>query len=554
MLISIGFINKSFGQKSKVEGLSDSTELINTRIERMSFSSKPKVAMPEPDLTPPEKTLEYNPIETNHKPLVAQPKMNVKLLDKPKWEKLKNGSVKLGLGLYLTPLARLNLNGGRDTKKDWGLEINHLSSLLGHTQYATFGETFVGAKGRFILDNHTIFGSVGFKNHSVNAYGVQRDSAVFEKDDFWKKAIGLNNNRIQVNFGLKKNGSPSDLLYSGEIRLRQFSDNFKNSEFYCSVIPGGEVKIADSLKLKGLAEFTFGSVGQTYYNGGKGRGIFFMDLTPHFTYYRSFMRAEVGIRLASASDTAKSNFGIYPDIHLEFFPSKPFFSIYAGVKGRTILNQRADLEQINPYLDRTAFVKPTFEIINTYAGIKGSFEGLNYDVRFLYRKVENQVVFRTVSADSLIEYQPLRQGFFGISYEKKFTEMGINAQVTYDMEQEFMIGAKVDYRKYTLEDLKHYFGTPAFSSKIWGSYIYDKKLTLSLGLNLIGSRPVGYRIDGTLEDQPLFADLNFEARYQISKSFSAFLEANNILNQKYYRWQFYAERRLDFRAGIMINF
>ena len=59
---------------------------------------------------------------------------------------------------------------------------------------------------------------------------------------------------------------------------------------------------------------------------------------------------------------------------------------------------------------------------------------------------------------------------------------------------------------------------------------------------------------GNLVNQNMFADLNFSADYRFSKRFSVFLEMNNILGYRYYRWYNYQQRPFDIKGGLTFAF
>jgi outer membrane receptor protein involved in Fe transport len=49
-------------------------------------------------------------------------------------------------------------------------------------------------------------------------------------------------------------------------------------------------------------------------------------------------------------------------------------------------------------------------------------------------------------------------------------------------------------------------------------------------------------------------DLSAGAEYKINKQFSAWINVNNILNDKYERWHNYPVYGLNLSGGVLINF
>lgn len=550
-LLFVAFCGMLSAQKNKVEGLSDSTEFYNTRIENISFNSKPRVAMPEPDLTPTPRDLKYEPQEISFKPKVSQPELKVKMLDKPVWEKLQNNFVKAGFGLYLTPLLKVGVYSGRDLRKDWGAEFNHFSSFGGHVDNATFGDNAIRLKGRYIGNGNTFSAHVSFRNFSYNAFGMVRDANVFENDKQWEDHIARSYSQLNVDFGIQKqNQSTEKFFYDGIIRVNHYSDHFKNNEFFFSVLPSGKYKLSDSLWAKLNMNLTFGSMNQQ----GQGRGAMFAEILPQLTYRKGIINATAGLRINAVNDSVKTYLNIYPSVQAQLHLLPPYCTIYTGIDGRSMLNRRYDLADVNPWMAQQAFLRPSFERMRIFGGLKGSVEKLSYDVQISYRKVEDQWMFITADRDTAIENQKILARQFAVTYEKEFSEIAFSAQALYDIDKSLKIGAKVDYANFTLPNGQFYFHQPNLRTKVWGNYTYEKKLTVGAGINYIGKRVANLDSKGQAQYLDGFFDLNIEGSYQLSARISIFVEANNLLNQAFQRWQFYPERKLDFRAGVFVRF
>ena len=50
------------------------------------------------------------------------------------------------------------------------------------------------------------------------------------------------------------------------------------------------------------------------------------------------------------------------------------------------------------------------------------------------------------------------------------------------------------------------------------------------------------------------ADVNLSAEYRFSKRLSVFLELNNLLDNRWYRWYNYQERPFDIKGGVTFSF
>ena len=160
------YVNR--GYTTRIEGLPDSyKQPAPLPDERLEIRKGERLEVDAPDLPvrPPVAPLQY-PLE---------------LMPKTQWEKLHNNYLRLGFGLYLSPMADLFINNGRNPKFDAGLNIRHRSAIAGHAPFARFNDNEIGAKVAHYAGKHTFFARVGFHHYAYNAYGDT--AAVREQDE-----------------------------------------------------------------------------------------------------------------------------------------------------------------------------------------------------------------------------------------------------------------------------------------------------------------------------------------------------------------------------------
>lgn len=530
----------------------DTLELEQERIEGTPQDinvNRQGVQKPTPDLSFPNQRLEITPAEIRHSPPIEPLKVEAAPLPKPKWEKLRGNYIKVGIGRFLTPMARLYFNNSRSSKLDWGAEIGHLSSSAGHVKYAGFSDNNVKLKGAYYTSKHVFSARVYFQHFAYHAYG---DSSIYATEPANEDAISRRYVRFQTDVGLAKHFSPDGLNYDANLNLQAYSDKSGNSEFHANVTPNFSFNPMDSLTVALNGRLTAASIGRP--QGLKGYGQFFIDLTPTVTYKIGLFKLKGGFRLNSFSAGDSSSLGFYPVARVEFNLMESMVVPFIGVDGRTHYNTRFDMMTRNPWIDPSARIRETKEKLNLYGGIGGAYEQFSYKAQVHYRAMQNAPVFFSAPTEGVYFGETVKQGAFMVLYEPDFKEYGLTIQGGYDYEQKYRFGGRIDYSVFSLQKLQYNFQVPSFTAQLYGGLTLAKKFSIGTELNAIGSRTMGFAANGRNIEAGFFLDVNLSLEYAFTKRFSIFAEFNNLLNSRYYRWNGYLERPLDFKFGATFGF
>jgi len=332
--------------------------------------------------------------------------------------------------------------------------------------------------------------------------------------------------------------------------MQVYSDRRGNSEFHANVLPNFSFNPIDSLTVGLSGRLTAAGISWR----ATSYGQFFIDLTPVATYRLGVLRLQGGFRLNSYSAQDSSSLGLYPIAKIELNLLESMVVPFVGIEGRTHYNQRYQLMVTNPYIDPRARVRETKENWFVYGGIGGALEQLTYKAQVHYRAMQNAMVFFSAPTDGVYYGDTVRQGYFQLMYEPNFKEYGISLQASYHFDNKYRFGGKIDYAGYTLEKLEYNFHVPNFKAALNGGITLAKKFTINVDMNCIGGRTLGFELNGRNAEAGLFFDANLGLEYAFSKRFGIFVEFNNLLNQNYYRWNYYIERPLDFRIGASFGF
>jgi hypothetical protein len=549
--LGIIFAHNAAAQSNPLKGR-DTLVLENFRIEGLPDSYKQPAPLPDERLEiRKDEKLDVDAPDLPVRPPVAPLQYPLELMPKTSWEKLHNNYLRLGFGLYLSPMADLFVHNGRNPKFDAGLNFLHRSAIAGHAPFARFNDNEIGAKIARHAGKHTVFARVGFHHYAYNAYGDS--TAVLEKDEQRLRERFV---RSDLAAGVYRRFN-AKFVYGLNTHFKFYNDRRGITEFHTTVAPHAKFRIFDSLRVNLETFVTVSAVKQPTY-AEKALTQAFWDLTPTLSYVRKRISFSAGLRInAFAREGAR--WGVYPVAEVKATLVPKYLDFAAGVTGRSHYYTRYDWAVVNPWVDERAWALSSREKYNIYAGAGGAVDNFTYRFSAFHRRVQGMPVFFSPERDTFDHNLFMRQGRFQVLYENGFTETALAAEAGYTHEDKFRAGTKIEYSLYGLEDYKHYFNMPAFRAHLWGGLTLFKKLYLEMQWYFYGPRPMGYvtregESQAALVLEPFFPDAGFKVEYRFSKRFSVFAQGNNLLYQRYVRWHNYVERRIDARAGLTLAF
>lgn len=495
---------------------------------KINFSA----ASPAPDETLP--TLQYNVPAQNLffsyqaaplKPLAADIDSAVH------WE--NKNYLKAGFGNYSTPYLQAGLSFGDGEKSVVNLHAKYISQK-GSLPYQQYSKANAEAIGIFTNGVTEFTGKIFFDNNTQYQYGFQPDTLKYNKSDIRQRfstfgaKLGLKNktiNSVGINYNPSifadgfidgRNGSETNMVFDAPVS-KQFGEKFI---------------------------FNFGITADlTSYKGDTVSKINnnLVYLSPSVQYGSNELKI-VGGFIPSWDN---KDFHMLPNITAEAKINQEKFVLLAGWKGYYNKTNYEMLAGINPWLAQPAFLKST-RILEQYAGFKGSAGShFTYNAKVTFQHIYNQPLFLndTVTGKS-----------FNVVNEDDMKNLKLHGELGYTVQEKFSLLAGATINKYS--NLTN-------NEKAWG--LLPVELNGSLRVNVLKDLEVKadvYFWDGaryltkTLNSQRLkgAADLNLGAEYKITKNFSAWLQFNNLFNNKYQRWNQYEVLGFQAMGGVIYNF
>jgi hypothetical protein len=209
-------------------------------------------------------------------------------------------------------------------------------------------------------------------------------------------------------------------------------------------------------------------------------------------------------------------------------------------------NSYRNLANQNPFLGSYGAGILNTRIEEKYTGIKGTLGShFNYNTKFAAVTYYNLPLFVNDSLDGKTFYT---------KNEEELKAFNLHAEVGYIQEERFQIRFSMDWFNYTKQrtEVKPW-GLVPFQADAFAQYTIAKKLHLNANLYFLGSSYYQLPNKDFAKNKSAW-DLNAGANYDIGKNFNLWINANNLFNSHYQRWNGYQSYGLNVVGGVMIKF
>lgn len=446
--------------------------------------------------------------------------------------------VKLGFGNLTTPYAAAGLSFGNGRKSLLNVYALYTSSK-GKIKYQDYGLLHVKANGSLFLQKHEVYAAAGFKRNDYNLYGYDHTLFNYGKTDVRQQFMDVNakigvRNTVTGEYGVN---------YNPSVSVSNFISRDKVSETSFLIDAPVEKQFGEAFAFKVAAKgdfTTYSTKNMVPANVKFSNNV--IQVAPSLVFSTPVLSVNGGI--IPTWDNGK--FVWLPNVYAQARIKENVFMFQAGWVGRMTKNTYRNLSAINPYLQPVTRRLNTKEI-EYYGGIKATLAkhfNLNAKVGLIH--YTNLPFFIN---DTATDYKS-----FLISNESRVNNLQVHGDISYIMQEKFTATAGVTFNGYTLmkDNAKAWNTVPMeFNASLrWWAI---KQILLKADFYAFGGGH--YLVKGN--NAAIFkpgADLSAGVEFKITKMFSAWLDVNNILNNKYQRWHNYEVYGLNLAGGVKVNF
>jgi hypothetical protein len=484
---------------------------------------------PRMNYTVPAQNLFYAYQPISLRPLAMQPDTNLYL-------GLRN-YIKAGFGNFATPYISAGFSFGDGKKSLLNLYADYISSK-GKIKYQDFSQLNFKATGSYFTAKNEAYASATFNQHDTYLYGYDKNLYNYKKD-----SVRNQFQNITINAGIR-NTTIGDfgISYNPNITINSFTLKNKVSESSLIVSAPIEKTFGESftLKVEGRADITSYTLKVNNSNTKINNNV--LQVLPSLAIATD--RFSINAGLIPTWDNGK--FEWLPNIYAEGQLQEKVFLIQAGWVGRYVKNTFRNLVAGNPFLAPINFQRNTKET-EFYGGIKATIgKHFSFNAKAGLISYTNLPLYINDTAKDLKAFK--------VVYENKASNLRIHGDISYINQDRFTLTAGLTLNGYTGFDDNakawHTIPLELSGSLRWWAF---KQVLIKGDLYVFGG---GNYIDkGNVAKKFLGGtDLSAGVEFRVNKMFSAWFDVNNILNNKYQRWNNYEVYGLNVLGGVRVSF
>ncbi len=508
----------------------DNVEIVKNFDAKLANAERTKLKPILPNLDTTTKPQQYNLPSKSINVEYPAPKLRPLAMKSEKLPESYNGYAKLGYGIPSQPFGEVGYRFGESKVFDINTHIlYHAVDNTSKRANQKMGYLGLDLDGTYYSEaNIAVDAKINYSQDTRYQYG-------YKDSTFLPDIVKQTYNNIGIGGRLyNKEKTSNDFGYEVGLNFNKLQDNFSRNENDFIFKAGATKWLGEKNPLSAFLITDLTSLSDT---GSQSLNNLYFQ--PSFTWHADAFKLKIGLNLVSAND----NFKPYPDLEFAANILENKFLVFGGWKGDVFKNNYFNQYHYNPYVSYRSKIGNTYSI-SYYGGIKGNLNIIEYTGQIGYTSSDNLALYQSDTNDTKV---------FKVLYDtvKIFNiKGGIIAHLMPNLTFTGTIGTNA----YTLKKESKAWGLPAFDLNAGLRYaaIPDK---LMLKGSIFVQDGVSYRAKGnTIESTSLLLDVNFGAEYSFHKNFGAFLEINNLANNKRERWALYNQIGLNFLAGITARF
>lgn len=477
------------------------------------------------------------------------PKYEVQKIESAKMQneplaKLYHSLIKVGYGpLYNSPYGEFFVSNLRSRDMAYGAHLKHFSSssTLDSTGFGGFSDNIASVYGKKFYKKHTLNGDLNYSRNVIHYYGYNSNKNTLT-NDFTKQRYQLIEPKLVLQSHYTDSTHVNHTVGLGFYNLQNLNREAENNV---------NLNVDASMFLnKEKINIGFTTDFYNHKQSNDTLNDLIISLAPSFEAQGKKWKAIVGLKGTVDNFKGKTRFYGYPQLNLEYDVYESMIIPYAGASGGLIKNSLRTLSNENPFIDTTISYVNTNNKYSLYGGLKGNLSSnTSYDVKGSYSQMDS-LYFYTIDysgANTLYNH-------FNIIYDNA-SVTNLSGALKYQLREKIHFIAKGNYYIYKTKNLTRAYHKPDYDLTLSAIYNLKSKIILRGDIFMIGKQWVQTQVvDVTTSLQPKqingLVDVNLEAEYRYSKMLSFFVKANNIANQRYYRWERYPTQRFNFTIGL----
>jgi hypothetical protein len=463
---------------------------------------------------------------------------------------LYNNYVKGGLGTSATTLAEAYINIGRDEALQAGGFFRHFGQE-GKLNGQKFNQQQLSVFGRSIMDDFTLSGRINYQRNGLYFYGQDVNNS-FVNENPEKQAFNFIEAEAEI--ASKYTPDESALSYAAKVNGYIWSDRFNAKEN--SVVLNGYLN-------KRISSFNLGLASSLEMGNTKDLQVsvnnHLVKVNPYIRLQTNGIKINAGINLVQEFGSF-SELRIFPAVTADLTLIPDYLQLFGELKGDVNRNSLKLLTDDNPFLTSDIEIQNTVEKISFTGGIKGTGgPGFGYQAKVYHKELEQMPLF-------VNNFNNPSQ--FDVIYDFGTTKLlGIEGEISVQISNNLKWTGRMNMENYTPASETESWFKPQL--RINSNLLYNVNDKLSFNAAVVLQDETKAKIYTAQPASPYlvpnrdiesvvnvkgFVDFSLGAGYKINKQFSAFVKANNILDNNNGRFLYYQAIGFNGFGGITYSF
>ncbi len=469
-----------------------------------------------------------------------------------KMEKYPTLFAKVGFGNYTSPYADIFYNTTKNKAYQYGAELFHHSaqSATLKSQKTSINQGKIFAK--YLLKNNVLTGKFEYNRKLFNFYGSEFNQLTpFSSDSVHSRVI----TSIAPSISFRNTAGLSKVQYESNLTAYLINPSLNQTKIGTYYQPYNwqetGIKFYNSFHVP-ISE-AYGEVNMNlnfYYTSAtdkititKPATNLLTNFNPYYLLRKDTWAATLGLNMALDGKTLS----IYPHYESEKEMINKHLIYYNGWKGWVEKNSMQTIAEENPYANFHT-TQNTY-IQDSYMGVKGAANKyFSYNLKATHLILKHQRMF--INDSTSVNYSA-----FNTYYDAKGDAVNIHTDMAFNQNDKIEISAAADYYNYyKLTDPSSIaWNLPNLTGAVKSTYNINDKLQLSG--EVFGWSSTQTKVTyNNLPKNKGNVDVNLGARYKLHNNVSAWVQINNLLNQKYQRFLYYPSYGINGHIGVILTY
>lgn len=491
--------------------------------------------------TSPAKTY-YNVIPINAAKILPEP-----------LTKLYDNCLKAGFGSYATPLAEYCYSSHRSKEYSINVHLKHESSTgkikLNDTYeekaYLGYSNNLADINSKFYFkkSNQLQLG-VKYDRNVVHNYGFNTallPDSMPDKSEYRQRYWSTNMylrmlNTLHIKSRLNYNAGVNYNFMENLQKSNQHTIEFDAtvSQYHNRELIGGDLFVG---------AYAFNNVVDSLVTDPK----ILVAVKPWVKVKGKKWDVKAGLDIVNDHYNDSSFYHFYPNVLFRFNLIENYFSPYIGVSGKSEVNHYHKLIQENPFVSPNIHIKNTNHMFVGTLGLKGKVsQKLSFDLGLDYSIIDDAYFFVN---DTSEKYDNLF-----IAETDDVELLTLTGQVYWYKTDRLNFLLKGEYFQYTMSALDKPWHKPDYKITFSTYYNIRSKFVIHFDIFALGEQYAKDFYSNTSVKLDGMVDVNLGVEYRYNKRISAFVNFNNIISQKYQRWNQYPTQGFNAHGGLMFSF